>query len=641
MPKRPREHVLEEESRKAFENVIPSEWTIQKQEPDYGIDLQVNIFENAQATSQLFYVQLKATDSVKTLTETPRFTFKTERLLYYQTLPYPMMLVLYDATGKRIFYEWLHDYLESLSTKDTDRLTIQKNLSVSFKQQIVEFPTEIIKRSVKHYMNRTIGTRANGSEFRVKIENLSRSPFIDTVKTYFSESLDSNPSTQFIKMDGKQLEDSLIKIEMIESDKVSLSNEVVSLKVDLDSKQEHENVSLMSNYLNILTAFAFVKCGRASDAVDQISNYILSNKPIYDGMYELLISELVILLYTANKRQAECLEIAQFLQEKGQHNLAMSFASIARMTSTNHAYYSQKYRLFITRSLESESNQIVKATKHYNIANSYRADRMNRESLLHYIIAARLHPKYLQKSYWWAEVGGSLFEIGKLRWAEIAYRKAIELGETHIHVVALLGDSLFFQGKFQEAQEVLSRYVKGQPRPFADAIIKLQLIDVYLENFDAKPRNAALSKELLSSQEGLDQPNLEVINEAIALNPLSPEGWHKLAISSDEPMAAVWTAVTSKSDISEWSWAIMSTLQLIKSQNGWLGLLTAAVSAEANRLFGKSIQKRIHEILKTIPFPPEDIDLYLEQIEFLMNSSRYLFFSEYNPKIELRAIFDD
>jgi tetratricopeptide (TPR) repeat protein len=637
MPQRPREHVLEEESRKAFESAIPSEWTIQKQDPDYGIDLQVNIFENEQATSQFFYVQLKATDSIKVLTQAPTFTFKTERLLYYQTLPYPMMLVLYDATGKRLFYEWLHDYLEGFSADDKDKLIMQKTLSVLFKHQIIEFPTEIVKRSVKHYVNRIMGIRTNSSEFRVKIENLSQSPLIDAVRTYFSENIYINPSTQFIKIDNMQLEDSLIKIEIIEPNKARVSNEVVSLEIDLDTKQEHNNVNLISNYLHIFTAFSFVKCGRASDAVDQIGNYILSDKPIYDGMYELLTSELVILLYTANKRQAECLEIAQFLHTKGENNLAMSFASIARMASNNYTHYSRRYRQLINHSIKLESTQIVKATKHYNLANSYRVDGMCRESLFHYISAARLYPNYRQKPYWWAEVGGSLFEIGKLKWAEVAYRKAIEMGEKRIHVLALLGDSLFFQGKFQLAQEVLAQYIKEQPKPFADAIIKLQLVDIYIDNFDTKPSNAALSEELLNAE----IPTVEVIKEAIALNPLSPNGWRKLAMNSDEPIASVWAAVTSKGDINEWSWITLTALQLIKSQNTWSGLLAVAIYAEVNRLFGKSILKRIHMILNTISLSPEEINQQIEAIEHLIDTSRHLFFSEYSPKIELRNIFDE
>lgn len=41
MPKRTREHKLENESRKAFEGVIPSDWVYRQLPADYGIDGEV------------------------------------------------------------------------------------------------------------------------------------------------------------------------------------------------------------------------------------------------------------------------------------------------------------------------------------------------------------------------------------------------------------------------------------------------------------------------------------------------------------------------------------------------------------------------------------------------------------------------
>ena len=63
-PKRPRSHVLETESRQSFESAIPSEWVYRRKEDDYGIDGEVELFDDSgKTTGLLFYVQLKATDS--------------------------------------------------------------------------------------------------------------------------------------------------------------------------------------------------------------------------------------------------------------------------------------------------------------------------------------------------------------------------------------------------------------------------------------------------------------------------------------------------------------------------------------------------------------------------------------------------
>jgi hypothetical protein len=62
LPQRPRPHVLEEESRRAWHAALPPEWVPRRVDPDYGIDETVEIFEEGVATGLIFNVQLRATD---------------------------------------------------------------------------------------------------------------------------------------------------------------------------------------------------------------------------------------------------------------------------------------------------------------------------------------------------------------------------------------------------------------------------------------------------------------------------------------------------------------------------------------------------------------------------------------------------
>lgn len=51
MPTRPRSHTLEDESRRAFAALLPSEWVVRSLPSDYGIDEQVEVFDKeGQAT---------------------------------------------------------------------------------------------------------------------------------------------------------------------------------------------------------------------------------------------------------------------------------------------------------------------------------------------------------------------------------------------------------------------------------------------------------------------------------------------------------------------------------------------------------------------------------------------------------------
>lgn len=60
IPKRTDEHVLEELSIRFFQNCLPSTWASSKAANDYGIDLQVDIFDSTDATPYKLYIQLKS-----------------------------------------------------------------------------------------------------------------------------------------------------------------------------------------------------------------------------------------------------------------------------------------------------------------------------------------------------------------------------------------------------------------------------------------------------------------------------------------------------------------------------------------------------------------------------------------------------
>lgn len=62
-PQRINIHQLEELSEKYFRNCLPRNWTCEKPENDYGVDLKVELFEEANATGMDILVQLKASQT--------------------------------------------------------------------------------------------------------------------------------------------------------------------------------------------------------------------------------------------------------------------------------------------------------------------------------------------------------------------------------------------------------------------------------------------------------------------------------------------------------------------------------------------------------------------------------------------------
>ena len=59
-PQRSNTHQLEELSERFFINSLPRNWRSEKPVGDYGVDLQVDIFENDNATGLELLIQLKS-----------------------------------------------------------------------------------------------------------------------------------------------------------------------------------------------------------------------------------------------------------------------------------------------------------------------------------------------------------------------------------------------------------------------------------------------------------------------------------------------------------------------------------------------------------------------------------------------------
>lgn len=109
LPKRPIQHQLEEESRRAFENILPPRITYRKHDPDYGLDGDVEEFDQQtdEATGRRFHIQLKSTGSKN---ESKSARIKHETGNYYRLRHLPVLMVFYHAQTQRLFARWFHEF---------------------------------------------------------------------------------------------------------------------------------------------------------------------------------------------------------------------------------------------------------------------------------------------------------------------------------------------------------------------------------------------------------------------------------------------------------------------------------------------------------------------------------------------------
>jgi hypothetical protein len=109
MPKRPKQHQLEDISFLEFQRVLPKEWVFRRKDKDYGIDGEVEIFdEQGMSTGLIFFVQLKATESKSKKTQ-HNISIKTETIKYYKSLPIQVLIVRYVEEVNKIYCKWAHE----------------------------------------------------------------------------------------------------------------------------------------------------------------------------------------------------------------------------------------------------------------------------------------------------------------------------------------------------------------------------------------------------------------------------------------------------------------------------------------------------------------------------------------------------
>lgn len=110
MPIRTRTHVLEDESRKYFRSLLPSQWVVRDKGDDYGIDSEVEIFDECgSATGLVFLVQLKGSDN-SSAKDKPKARVEVSTFNYWRSLELPVLLVKYYAQTKTVYAQWTNTF---------------------------------------------------------------------------------------------------------------------------------------------------------------------------------------------------------------------------------------------------------------------------------------------------------------------------------------------------------------------------------------------------------------------------------------------------------------------------------------------------------------------------------------------------
>ena len=114
--KRPLQHIIENKSKKLFNDIVPDEWVSRELGDDYGYDYLIEIFDNYKSTGKTFYVQLKGT-SQKIVKNTIQIQIDKDNLEYFNKSLLPVLLVFCSSTTNQAWAVWANELINTMKFK--------------------------------------------------------------------------------------------------------------------------------------------------------------------------------------------------------------------------------------------------------------------------------------------------------------------------------------------------------------------------------------------------------------------------------------------------------------------------------------------------------------------------------------------
>lgn len=607
-PQRTRQHQLETESKRHFESVIPSSWIYRPLDQDYGIDGEVEIFDDSgDATGYKFLVQLKGTDQTD-IEKGLRLRLPLSKVEYYDALNLPVLIVRYHAPSGGLYCRWFHA-LDPYYIKQTE-----KSITINFSQDDVWTYTtpRLLHADVEAYSN--LKSSRFPKPLRIAI-SFEESKFQD-VPAYVVLS-------RLRELGGQISQLILFETSEVASNKVLINNEAIIVKIagactlTLHTRQGYTTEDANSRlHFDIIVAIglAIANEGHFIEAAEIVAPFLIDSKMVRTP--EIAV-RLLLILSQANKIHTAFEVSEELFKEDKSNSLAESFILLHLMSP--HITVTEKH--FVLETLKRIADEIEKqgdlpraGRLRYNIANSFRGASRLREAVSEYRNAARLDSSYHKRHYFWQELAGVLFENGRFKLAAKLYGTSLTLEERK-HTRLLYADALMFSGEYLQARKVFEKGLSSDGNQCA-AEWHLKLIAIsWLSRFlklDRQDRKTSYLKDSFQPSDLEDSKIEQLCLEMLASDALCSFAWFNLGVvhnqysnAGDAAMCFLLAALIVPQDLESWTNAFVLAWQ-INNMNlaGWV--LKAA--------YEKNGESVIRTIVERFPDNREDIYLLFSQI---------------------------
>jgi len=516
MPKRPKQHQVEDLSINALKNVLPREWVYREKDKDYGIDGEIEIFdENDCATGIIFLVQLKATDT-DDIKKQKRVQLSTESINYYKSLELPVLIVRYIEKTNELYVRWA-DEIDRYGSKENAK-------SYSFVMNDNELWVDDTPLNLHDQMLQLSKSKSANSLFPIKL-------YFDFSFTELSglnpARLKSSLRTFLI---GKE---KIVEIVQEKKDSIctiTITNDTLSTNIlgvsgcylhSINKIVYKDTKSFMGDIFTALS-ISLIHFKKGFNAIE-ILDSIVEEAPILENTQ---IAVPVIQQYIAVGKADKAFEIWKDIPSKNKTELNnIQFQLLLMHTQNTNAYES-----YLKDEIANTKNEISLGVLHYNYGNLLRTNGKPLDAFINFKKALKLNPHYNKEDYIFKELGGSLFELQRYVIASKCYKYGLSI-KPDTNTIALYADSLMMSGKYDLAQENFHKYFDDCEKVEFEWALKDTVLDFLLQKHkitsQVRSYNKAMNTYALKNIGKKDITENDLI-DVLQIDALSPLAWYNL-----------------------------------------------------------------------------------------------------------------
>jgi tetratricopeptide (TPR) repeat protein len=612
--KRPRNHELEDLSLAALRNTIPAAWVVHEFKNDYGIDVQLEVFDSSGHTTGLrAYVQLKATDNA---VESDVLSLDKEHFEYWASHSDPVLLVRFFAGSQIIKWGWMHD-LEWRIRPDASSVDVSSHLEL---WNVGETP-DIVEKFL--LLRRNVKTGAGASPLTITARNATEG-IRESLK--LAELIADRVPHAIFSVIGESSSpchmDLYFEAPHLRLNYVGLPGFVFAV----EKNASIESIADMAALQIFLTLFRYKKIVEAREMGLKSASVLLRATP--EGGLPLLFEGL---MYAMGVQEATSLILDKLIDKKDPVVWFILHAVGLRMSK--HSGQEDKWRKQLVEWAESPPYAEMAASAAYNAANALQNASEWAEAIKFYELARIRDPQYSERHYYWSELGACQFEADIFSDSAASYQTSYRL-KPDPSILWRLGDALFHSGQYEAAQNNLQRAITEDPALELTARLVKMICDELvltwgIKQQEIKELGGSLQDELMALEPAHSREELiaklSPYLSICAIDPLMSFNAGNLAGISMQPDIAMHRYLTcalrQRWDAEAWARAIGYAFQLkdlvslallidvayfyIREKLVQAVLTTINFSAEMTAGDIKQVQKQLVEMIRTAAIKQE------------------------------------